>query len=228
MATSSYKDIQDRVLDLLSKSDATTRNRVKEWINLGQSDFVLRESWPFREKTGTLALSQGTQEYSLSSNFSDMDEQAILSVALQGANSKKLNYWPYSQLRALKPDFDKDAQSVPDRYYIKAGSIGFWPVPDASYTVFIDYYKIPTAMSSDSDTSDIPLNYREALIHYALSMEHDYNTDPDLAQKAMNRYEDIFNQARINLLAQPFDTGNFRILGPADAKNWTGLQEEVY
>lgn len=226
-ASSTYREQQDRVLDLLGKSDATTRNRIKNWLNMGQSDFVLRELWPFREVTGTLTLVQGTQEYDLSSNFSDIDEQNIISVALQGANNEKLIYWPFNQLRANKPDFDLDAQAVPRRYYLKSGSIGFWPVPNGAYTVLIDYYSVPTEMSDDSDTAAMPVNYRESLIHYALSMEHDFNTDADLAQKSMNRYEQLVTTARNNLLAQPNDTEAFRILGPADAKDWTGLRGEV-
>lgn len=224
---SSYKEIQDRTLDLISKSDATTRNRIKNWINMGQSDFVLRELWPFRETTGTLALVQGTQEYSLSSNFSDIDSQNIISVAIQGASQAKLVYWPFNQLRADKPDFDYDAQSIPTRYYIKGGSIGFWPVPNAALTCLIDYYKVPTELSADADTPILPVNYREALMHYALSMEHDFNTDADLAQKSMNTYENFISKARVNLLSQPTDSGNFTIMGPADFRNHTGLQSEL-
>jgi hypothetical protein len=226
-AATTYREIQDGILDLLSKSDSTTRNRVKKWINLGQNDFVLRELWPFREVTGTLSLVQGTQEYSLASNFPDLDQQNIISVSLQGANQRKLVYWPFNQLRADKPDFDYDAQAVPERYYLRAGNIGFWPVPSGAYTVLIDHYKVATELSDDADTSILPVGYREALIHYGLALEHDYNTDPDLAQKAMNRYEDILTSARQNLLAQPVDSGAFQILGPADFRNHTGLPGEV-
>lgn len=226
-AASTYREIQDSILDLLSKSDNVTRNRVKKWINLGQNDFVLRELWPFRETTGTLNLVQGTQEYSLSSNFSDLDQQNIIAVSLQGANQRKLVYWPFNQLRADKPDFDYDGQAVPERYYIRAGNIGFWPVTDGAYTVLIDYYKVATELSADADTSIIPVGYREALVHYGLSLEHDYNTDPDLAQKAMNRYEQFITSARQNLLTQPNDTEALRILGPADFRSHTGLRSEV-
>lgn len=226
-AASTYKEQQDRVLDLISKSDATTRNRVKNWLNLGFQDFVLRELWPFRETTGTLALVQGTQEYDLSTNFSDIDEQNITSVTLQGTTNKKIPYWPFSQLRANQPDFDLAGQAVPQRYYLKSGSIGFWPVPNAASTCFIDYYNIPTEMSDDADTPTIPVAYRESLIHYALAMEHDYNGDPDLAAASRSRYEQIVTLARNNLLAQPSDTGNFRIMGPADNRDWTGLGSEV-
>lgn len=89
-ANSTYREIQDNILSLISKSDATTRNRVKNWINMGQYDFVLREVWPFREKTGTLNLVAGTQEYDLSTNFTDIDEQNIIGVSLQGAQQNKL------------------------------------------------------------------------------------------------------------------------------------------
>jgi hypothetical protein len=188
---------------------------------------VLREIWPFREATGTITTVAGTQEYTLSTEFSDIDEQNIQSVAIQGTAEKKLPYVSFSQLRAQQPDFDLDAQGMPELYYVKGGKIGFYPKPGAAYSVDVDYYKLPTSMDDDNDAPIIPVNYREALVHYALSLEHDYNTDPDLAQKAMNRYEQIVTLARNNLLAQPTDTETFKVLGPADAKNWTGMSHEV-
>jgi hypothetical protein len=229
MATNStFREIQDNVMSLISKSDATTRSRVKNWINLGQSDFVLRELWPFREETGSLSLVPGTQEYPLSSSFTGIDDQNILSVTIQGTINKKLVYWPYNQLRADVPDFTLGARDIPQRYYIKSGQLGLYPSPNGSYTLLIDYYKVPTELVDDADESIIPLSYREALMQYALSLEHDWNTDPDLAQKAMNRYEQIITTARQNLLAQPADTGSFRILGPADSvPAWTGLGSEI-
>lgn len=226
-ANSSFLEIQNNVLSILSKSDSATRNRVKNWINLGQQDFVLRELWPFREFTGTLATVAGTQEYSLASNFADIDVQNILSVALQGTVEKKLVYWPFSQLRADQPDFDQAGSAVPTRYYLKAGNIGFWPQPAAIYTVLIDYYNIPTELSGDADVPIIPLAYRESLIQYALSMEHNYNGDPDLALAAQTRYEQIVTLARNNLLAQPVDTSAFRVLGPAHSRSWLGLPGET-
>lgn len=219
-----YKNIQDRILDQLGKSDTTTRNRIKNWINLGQTDFVLRELWPFREATDTITTVAGTQEYTLSSETADLDSQNIISISVQGATNKKIPYIPFNQLRAGHPDFDIDATGVPQNYYLQNGKLGFWPSPDAAYTIFMDYYKLPTELSADADESIIPLSYREALLHYGLSLEHDFNTDPDLAQKATNRYEQIVTLARNNLLTQPNDTGNFRILGPADNLNWTDVE----
>lgn len=183
--------------------------------------------WPFREVTGTLSTVASTQEYDLSTNFSTLDEQNIISVAIQGASSRKLIYWPYNQLRTPQPDFDQEGTSLPERYYIKANQIGFWPVPDAVYTVSIDYYKVPTELSADADEPIIPVGYREALTQYALSMEHDFNTDPDLAQKAMNRYEQIVTLARTNLLSQPVDEESFKVRGPADFTHWTGQSGEI-
>lgn len=220
-ANQSYREMQDNVLALVSKSDATTRNRIKNWLNLGQYDFVLRELWPFRETTGTLNLTPGTQEYNLFNNFVDIDDQNILSVTIQGTAPSKLIYWPFNQLRSDQPDFDTMGSSIPTRYYLRAGNMGFWPMPASAYEVLLDYYLIPPEMEDDTDRPLVPVAYREALVQYALSMEHDFNTDPDLAQKAMNRYEQIVSLARQNLLSQPGDTEAFRILGPADFKNWT-------
>lgn len=228
MAVETFKEIQDRTLDLLGKSDTTTRNRVSNWINMGYQDFVLREVWPFREVTGTLNTVAGTQEYDLSTEFSDIDEQNILSVSLQGGAEDKLPYVPFNQLRAEHPDLDSDGSSTPQKYYLKAGSIGFHPQPDAAITVFIDYYKTPMDLSADSDKPIIPKAYREALMHYALSLEHDFNTDPDLAVKAQNRYEQIVTLARNNLLDQPLDDEAFRMRGPTHNKNHTDIGDKVF
>lgn len=226
MAVTTFLDIQDRVLDIISKNDATTRARVKNGINMGYSDFVLRELWPFRETVGSLSVTTGTQEYNLSEEFDDIDAQNIVSVAIQGANHRKLPYWPYSQLRANQPDYDYAATSTPERYYLNAGKIGLWPSPNAAMTILLDYFNVPVELEDDDDEPTIPVSYREALVHYALSQEHDFNTDPDLALKSMNRYEQIVTLARNNLLAQPTDTEAFRILGPADFRGHTGLSNE--
>lgn len=225
-SNSTYLEIQNNALSLISKSDATTRNRIKNWINLGYHDFVLRELWPFRETVDTLDFVAGTQEYTLSSEFSNIDAQNIVSVNIQGANEAKLTYMPFNQLQASAADLDAIGTAIPRNYYLRAGKIGFWPSPSGTDQVSINYYKVPTELSADADEPIIPVGYREALTQYALSMEHDFNTDPDLAQKAMNRYEQILNNARINLLSQPVDTQNVTVLGPADTKNWLGLPGE--
>lgn len=224
MSTSTtFRNLQDRVLDVLGKSDNTTRNRVINWINLGQNDFVTRELWPFREYTYSLSTVAGTQEYSLTSNFTTLDSQNLVSVALQGTVAKKLPFIPFTRLRVSQPDFDLNATDVPQKYYLRSGNLGFWPSPAGVYTCLVDGYLLPTEMSADADVTIIPLSYREALVHYALSLEYDYNGDPDLAVKASNRYEEIVTLARNNLLAQPSDSEAFRIMGPADFKNHTDI-----
>lgn len=222
-SSSSYLEIQNRVLDLISKSDSTTRNRIKNWINMGYHNFVLRELWPFRETTGTITTIVGTQEYTLSSGLTDIDAQNIISVAIQGASSRKLGYIPFNQLRLVQPDFDQEGTGLPEKYYLKSGKIGFWLSPGDVYTVSVDYYKVPTELSADADEPIIPIAYRQGLVQFALAKEHDFNTDPDLSQKAMNEYEQIIALARQNLLSQPSDDGNFVIKGPADFISHSGI-----
>lgn len=218
-----YVDIQNRVLDQISKSDTTTRNRVKNSINMGYQDFVLRELWPFRETADTITTIADTQEYVLSTEMSNIDAQNIVSVAIQGESATKLRYIPFQQLRSLHPDFDQDGSGLPTMYYLKNGSIGFYLMPGSVYSVAVDYYKVPTELSADADEPIVPIGYREALMQYALSMEHDFNSDPDLAVKAMNTYENFIAKARINLLGQPNDDMNFVIRGPADFVNHTDI-----
>ena len=220
-----YKNIQDNVLAMVSRSDTETRNRIKSWINLGQQDFVSRELWPFREEVAQIAVESGTREYVLTDNLSDsIDANNIVSVVSLGNNGRKLSYVPFQGLRTLHPDLSVGS-GPPEVYYLRAGSIGFYPTPSADSVIEVDYYIVPADLEADDDESIIPLTYREALFQYALSFEHDYNSDPDLAVKAMNRYEQILISARVNLLNQPVDSGAFRIAGPANSE-WTSLPGE--
>jgi len=223
MSFSSYKNIQDRTLDILSRSDTTTRNRVKNWINAGYADFVTRELWPFRETTTILSTTAGTQEYTIEDELEDIDLQNILAVSVQGATESRLSYVPFNQLRMKQPDFTSVGPGVPLHYYLKAGQIGFWPTPNAAYEVAVDYYVNAEELVEDADEPIIPARYREALMHYALDLEYKYNSDFDQAAGALNRYEQIVALARNNLLAQPADIGSFRITGPMDIRNHTDI-----
>lgn len=227
MANLTFKDIQDNAMALLSKTDDRTRGRVKNWINLGQTDFVMREVWPFREATVDFTTTAETQEYSLADEVTAdadagvIDAGNILSVVVQGAPGNKLKYKPFPELRRLYADITFPV-GVPEFYYIRNGNIGFYPTPAAATAVQIDYYITPVDLDLDDDESIIPLGYREALVHYAVSLEHDINSDPDLAVKASNRYEQIVQLARVNLLAQPMDSAGFTIRGASDS-SWTNI-----
>lgn len=86
-----------------------------------------------------------------------------------------------------------------------------------------DETTVPADLVDDSDEPLMPIEYREALGQYALSREHDFNTDPDLAQKAMNEYENIVSLARDNLLVRTLEDDEFYIIGPQDVTNWSDI-----
>ena len=187
---------------------------------MGQDDFVLRENWSFRETTDTISVISGTQEYDVSTEFTDIDEQNIIDVRITGTSARNLIYAPFNQLQKLYPDFDSAGSGMPEYYYLRDGEIGFYPKPNVNLTVSVNYYKVPTPLVGDSDTSIIPKQYRQALNHFAISKEHQFNTDPDLAQQEQNLYEQVIDKARQSLLTQPTDDGNFRVRSAADSTYW--------
>ena len=187
---------------------------------MGQDDFTLRELWPFRESTDTISTTAGVQDYVVSTEFADIDAQNITQVRLTAPGANVLVYAPFNQLQKLYPDFDTVTGGKPEYYYLRDGKIGFYPRPDAAYTISVNYYRIPALMQDDSDESLIPKQYRQALNHFAMSKEHLFNTDPDLAQQEQNLYEQVVDKARQNLLTQPSDSGNFRVRSVVEDRYW--------
>lgn len=61
------------------------------------------------------------------------------------------------------------------------------------------YYKTLTDLSSDSDTSSIPVRYHEALVLYAGSKWWDKQEDIRMSEQMFNKYLIIKNQAKADL-----------------------------
>jgi hypothetical protein len=61
-----------------------------------------------------------------------------------------------------------DASGQPEKYAIMAGEIFFRPIPDAAYTVTINYQKRYSPFSSDADTNYLLTSGSNVLLYAAL------------------------------------------------------------
>lgn len=68
-------------------------------------------------------------------------------------------------------------------------SFMFYPVPDSAYSTRTDYFKMPVALTADSDVSAIPAAYHDCIVQKALIYYGKFEEDQNLIQLASLEYE---------------------------------------
>ena len=86
-------------------------------------------------------------------------------------------------------------------YRTQDEKFGLSPIPDKStYTVGYEYWKTTTVLSSDTDTSDVPIRYEHAVIARARYYVSILRSDLETAQASLAEYNDIIRRMRIELV----------------------------
>lgn len=127
---------------------------VNQMIDLAQKEIV-RQTLCLKKKADVTTVAT-QQEYDLPSDFHKSSEMKIGSIFLQ-----------YQIEEYIDRLFTTDAETgTPYYYYIdrEAGKYGLYPIPSGVYTGNLTYRAIPTTMSLDADTPDIPELYHEAIV----------------------------------------------------------------
>jgi len=77
----------------------------------------------------------------------------------------------------------------PQRASILGNKLYFDPVPDSAYTVEVEYYEAPLAMSSDNDTSSCPVEFNELIVLATKIMVAKQLNKMELVPILQNAYE---------------------------------------
>lgn len=174
--------------------------RLVTWIDRVYEDIQrISPYWNFLraefEKTGIIS---GTQNYSATTlGFTDfknwhLDDMRIWLTATGATDEQEIFYRPWEEFRRVYRFGSARTQSGrPSEFTIKPDkTISFWPVPDASYTLAGEYFKVPDTMTADSDTPvwqdrdfDIIIMWK-ALLDYA----RDY-VEPNKEDQAIEEYD---------------------------------------
>ena len=106
------------------------------------TELTNREDFPFNKYTKTIQLSKGQSSYSL-------PEGRIVKVKI--SNGSNINELPYKEDISLLGG----AVSMPDRFTVtyNPNKIKFYPTPDKSYNVSIDYVSTKNVLLTDNSYS---------------------------------------------------------------------------
>ena len=151
------------------------RTRVKNWLNEAQGRIVRILELPSQYATFDITTVAGTDTYTPPTDL----------VRINGiTNASSPSELSFVEDPADINYLNQAGQSMGEpQYYTYTGSgIRVSPVPDDVYTLTIDYYKSPTALSADSDVSTLPTDYHDVMISYALSRAYRSEDDMQMSQ----------------------------------------------
>ena len=140
----------------LNKSEAV--NAVNASITLALQDIAGRALWPDLHKTDstTLAFTVGLKSKALPSDFRVKDR-------LYRLDDSTLDEADPDTLRAYQ-EVANAVKGEPTEYAIIGGNVYLNPIPDASYTIRLDYWYTPAAVTDETATLVLGDEFQEAVI----------------------------------------------------------------
>jgi hypothetical protein len=167
IAGMSYLQLQQEVLSF--QFSENYRELIKRWLNTAQRKAVQQSEFRTQEevKAFTTAASDATLE--LPADFSRW-------IDFYDTGSK----WPLTPLEKAEYDALEGSSGRPTAYTVVGNQITLWPTPDAAYSLSLRYWRLPADMVADGDEPEIPAQYHEILVAYAMqkayARENDYTS----------------------------------------------------
>lgn len=149
-------------------------------------------NWQASQGIETQALTAGTQEYSLPTDFIRYDY-----IQLVDNNEPLRQTTKQNVLRR-----GTSSNGRPNEYYIYGGNIGLYPTPDSNYSLQFLYRKrLPTL--TDAQGSELPEDFDRAIIKYAayLAWSSPRGNTPD-ANAKLQDYEQAIDRLFVQYTLQ--------------------------
>lgn len=166
IAGRTFRQLTDEVLEFqfaVGKYEPLT----KRWLNDAQQEAVIQSEFRTQETVASYKTVSGEEALALPEDFSRFIELSKPEVT--------------ELLRPVsRQEFDVFTASTgrPVVYVISSDEIFLYPTPDAVYEISLRYWRLPQDMTKDADLPEIPAQYHDLLVAYAMSKayarENDY------------------------------------------------------
>lgn len=171
------------------------------FINDGQRE-LCGSSW-ILENITTVALTNGTVEYTLPTDFISTKRVYINGVLLYQTTQNRLD--------AEIPTWRNDSSTTPAKYYLFYGSstakIGFYPKPDTSYTATVYYAQLPSEVATGSDTpfnaNPVMTPYHSGLVYYVVCRGYEVLEEQEVAFNFCKEWNNFIQGAKAGFLVRP-------------------------
>jgi len=171
--------MNQKIVDWVADADEQIQSLWSDW-NFLWSQF----------STNTIA---GIREYSKPSDFGTWDESSFyLDYSTDDyVHLTRLDYLKWREIyRQGTQENDEPNQFIitpSDNIYLE-------PVPDGVYTLTADYWKTPTRMSANTDTSPIPDRFERIILAQAKIFYSEHDEFPTVYELALKEYASLISK----------------------------------
>lgn len=164
---------------------------VDSWLQEANVRVTSDARLPFFDKDYALNTVSGTQSHTLAS----LTGGDCAEVTRVRGPRYTLEYISHDDATAQWPtNVSASTTSEPTHYSLRAGSLYFWPKPNAIYAMVVEGIRKPLVFPSPATTPDLPDEFHECIQTYATALAYAQQDDATMAQFYMNTFDRLLEQ----------------------------------
>jgi hypothetical protein len=205
MALSNYTELQASLANWLNRSDLTTEI-ANDFIVLTEKDF--NSKLRVRKQISQTTITINAETANLPTGFLQVRDFYILS----GTQKHSLTYMTPPQMDQIR---GTSMTGIPRVYTILGDTFRFSPLPDATYTGYLNFYKQFDALSSSNATNYILTNHPSIYLYGALYHASNFlgGVDPQRVQQWQQLYVTALERLERNDREDQFSGSPLQIRG---------------
>lgn len=205
MALSNYTELQASLANWLNRSDLTTEI-ANDFIVLTEKDF--NSKLRVRKQISQTTITINAETANLPTGFLQVRDFYILS----GTQKHSLTYMTPPQMDQIR---GTNTSGTPRVYTILGDTFRFSPLPDATYTGYLNFYKEFDALSASNATNYILTNHPSIYLYGALYHASNFlgGVDPQRVQQWQQLYVTALERLERNDREDQFSGSPLQIRG---------------
>lgn len=188
MAKQTFLALTNRILRRITAdtiSDVSTASGtaliVTNLINEAQIEIYNQSNWYSLYTTRTFATVNGTATYAHASDFGRCIN------LMDTTNNHILTEDVMRSFDAVDPNADNTGMAT--HFAIQGAYYRLFPIPSGAYTIRERYWKVPTELSANANTSDLPIETENCIIYWAWYQTLTYLNKFEQADRIRIEYE---------------------------------------
>jgi len=188
-----FIELQEEVLSH-QFSAGKYRELVKDWLNQAQRRAVIESEMRVQDETYSISTTAETAGYELPADYSRL---------IDFFNSETHELMTPLDIREY--DTLSKSSGQPYAYTTIGNSVTLYPTPNAVYKFTLRYWRLPADMVNETDEPEIPVQYHELLIAYAMKKAYMRENDYQAAQVWEVQWEKGIGKMRGEVQHDTFD-----------------------
>lgn len=166
----------------------------KRWLNQAQRRAVIESEIRTQEEASSFSTAVGKTTYNLPANFARF---------IDFFNSE--THAPLTPLDIREYDGLTKSEGTPYAYAVIGSTLALCPTPSSVFPLTLRYWRLPVEMIQASDTPEIPAQYQELLLAWALKKAYQRENDYAAAQQWETQWEKGILKMRGEVQGDVFD-----------------------